>query len=78
MLTKLSAVFGQLKHSFQVLDLLCDSRRRDSLVKAVLNKLLTVPVPDFLHIDITYALDEVFHGSGRLTKSLSQKAWFCR
>jgi hypothetical protein len=64
---ELASFLSELEYSFQLLDLLCDSRRRDSMVKAVLNKLLTVPVPDFLHIDITYALNEVFHSPCRFT-----------
>jgi hypothetical protein len=64
---ELAAVFCQLKYPLEVLDFLGDGPSRELVFKAVLDESLTVLVSHLLHIDITYALDEILRGSVRFT-----------
>jgi hypothetical protein len=60
-LIELAMVFCQLEDPLEVLDLLGGSSGGQLSVKTELNEPLTMLVSNLLHVDVTYARDEVVH-----------------
>jgi hypothetical protein len=66
---ELRTIFGQLESSFQLLNLLRSGACREALRQTVLDESLTVLIPNFLHVNIAYELNEISHRPRRFLQS---------